>query len=337
MNTELVYNFQSGPFWDWRVAMDLFLGGAGVGALLLAVLMDEAFKGKYRRICHTAAWLAPLLIAGGLVVVMMKMGRPLHLFLAYTNFNPTAPLWWGGVFQPLLLLGSIVYALKWRQAEAQDAGRKWLGRLLAPLACVVGAYHGMLLAMMVARLLWNTGPTVVAALLGFASTGIAIVLLVHLIRMKMAGRLADQEHVTTFLNDMCVVRNILVAALVLQLGTFFFWWLSLKFGALQDQQALAAANAMYGPLFWWLGIGVGIVLPLVLGAGHRRSCGEAVCNDRGNRTASGQLPECAMAYADWSFTICGLADPVGIAPADLGGCRLGPRRFGGAIAKDRTL
>ena len=137
--------------------------------------------------------------------------------------------------------------------------------MLASLALVVGAYHGLLLSILVARPLWNTGPTVVAALLGFASTGIAVVMLVHLIRMKVAGRLADEEHVATFLYDMRVVDNSLVGVLVLQLGTCFLWWLSLKFGALQDQQALTVANEMYGPMFWWLGIGLGIVLPLGLG------------------------------------------------------------------------
>lgn len=266
MNAEIVYHIQSTPFWDWRVALDLFLGGAGVGALLFAVLLDEGFKGKYRRICHSAAWLSPLLVGAGLILVMMKMGRPFQLFLTYTNINLTSPLWWGGIFQPLLVAGAIVYAFKWRRDQQEDASRKWLGRFLAPLAVIVGAYHGLLLSVMVARPLWNTGPTVVAALLGFASTGIAIVMLVHLIRMKIAGRLADTDHLATFLGNMQIVRNILVGVLLLQLGTFFLWWLSLKLGSLDDQQALAAANESYGPSFWGLGIFIGIVLPLGLGA-----------------------------------------------------------------------
>jgi formate-dependent nitrite reductase membrane component NrfD len=29
MTPEIIYEVQSGPFWDWRVALDLFLGGAG--------------------------------------------------------------------------------------------------------------------------------------------------------------------------------------------------------------------------------------------------------------------------------------------------------------------
>lgn len=34
MNNEIVYITQQGPIWDWKVAMDLFFGGAGCGALL---------------------------------------------------------------------------------------------------------------------------------------------------------------------------------------------------------------------------------------------------------------------------------------------------------------
>ena len=108
MTTEIIYEVQSGPIRDWKVALDLFLGGAGVGALLFAVFLDGRFNGRYQRICRTAAYLAPVVIIVGLLLVMMEMGRPLHLFLAYTNFNPTAPLWWGGIFQPLLVLGAIV-------------------------------------------------------------------------------------------------------------------------------------------------------------------------------------------------------------------------------------
>jgi protein NrfD len=270
MEPDVIFNVQQGPYWDWRVAVDLFLGGAGVGALLFAIVLDEIFPSRYRRICQTAAWLSPLLVVAGLAFLLVKLGRPFHLLLTYTNFNPHSPLWWGGVFQPLLVIGGLWYALKWNKAllqpDARDTGRRLLGWVLAPLAIVVGGYHGLLLAIVTARPLWNTGPTVVSAMLGFLATGIAAVMLVHLVRMKFSGRMEREERVAVSLEDMKVFRNVLFAALILQLGTFFLWWLSLNYGSLQDQQALAAANAAYGPMFWWFGIGLGLVLPLILGA-----------------------------------------------------------------------
>ena len=264
MAPTVFYGIQPGPYWDWRIAADLFFGGAGVGAFLFAVALHAAFKGRYRRITQTAAWLAPILVVLGLSFLFFELGRPFHLFLTFKSFAPTSPLWWGGIFQTLFVAGSIWYAVKWRTTEP-DIDRRLLGWTMTFVAVIVGAYHGFLLAVITARPLWNTGPTVVAALLGFATTGIAAVMLTHLIRMKLAGRLRLNEHLAAFLTDMKPVRNVLGAMLVLQLVTFFLWWLSLQFGSLQDKQALAAANASLGPLFWWAGIGLGLVVPLLLG------------------------------------------------------------------------
>jgi formate-dependent nitrite reductase membrane component NrfD len=207
-----------------------------------------------------------LLVTSGLVLLLFKLGQPLRLPLTYVNFAPRSPLWWGGILQPLLVVGGFLYALLWIRADSPKVGRRVLGGALAALCVIVGAYHGLLLSAITARPLWNTGPTVVAAILSAIATGIAGVMLIHLIRLGVTGRLFDKEHVGVFLHDMRVVRNALMFTLVAQLGTFFLWWLSLYFGSLQDQQALEAASASCGPMFWWLGIGLGLVLPLGLGA-----------------------------------------------------------------------
>lgn len=265
MGQEIIYNIQDGFYWDWRIALDLFLGGAGVGAFVFGVLIYEFLGTKYRRIPQTAAFLSPILVGAGLLFLILKLGRPFYVFETFTNFAPTSPLWWGGIFQTIFIIGAVWFAFLWRDKEP-NSGRRILGWTLTPVACIVGAYHGMLLAMLPSRPLWNTGPTVLASLACFVTSGIAAVMVVHLVRMKLSGRLADQEHVNTFLNDLKPVRYAVTGALLLQLGFFFFWWVSLRFGDLADRVAIEAANASYGPMFWWLGIGVGIVLPLAIGA-----------------------------------------------------------------------
>ena len=265
MDTNVVYHIQPGPLWDWRVAMDLFLGGAGVGAFVFAVAIDSLYRQRYERITRTAAWLAPILVIAGIAFLMAKLGRPWNSYQIYLHFAPTSPLWWGGIFQAIFIAGALAYAWMWRDRETEGGRRRLLAWVLTPIALIVGAYHGLLLAVVVARPLWNTGPTVVAALLAFLATGIAAVMLVHLVRMWRGGRLAP-DHLEAFITDMRPVRNVLVAALVLQIGTCFLWWLSLRFGDLDQRAALAAAEAEYGVLFWVFGIGVGLVLPLILGA-----------------------------------------------------------------------
>jgi protein NrfD len=265
MDQSIAYGVQQGFYWDWKVALDLFFGGAGVGAFVFSVGLYEFWGRKYRRIPQTAAFLAPILMGAGLLLLMLKLGRLQNIFHTFTNFAPTSPLWWGGIFQTVFLVGAIWYALLWRDQEP-NATRRRLGLALTPVAFVVAAYHGMLLAVMPARPLWNTGPTVVAALAAFATTGVAAVMIVHLLRMRAAGRLADEAHVTEFLGDLAPVRWVLGGALLMQLGTFFLWWMSLRFGDLADRAALVAANEGFGLMFWGLGIGVGLVLPLLIGA-----------------------------------------------------------------------
>lgn len=265
MGQEITYNIQGGFYWDWRIAVDLFLGGAGVGAFVFGVVIYEVVGTKYRRIPQTAAYLAPVLVGGGLLFLLLELGRPLHIYQTFLNVSLRSPLWWGGVFQTVFIIGAVVFAWRWRD-RAADRTRRILGWALTPVACIVGAYHGMLLAMMPSRPLWNTGPTVLASLAGFVTTGIAAVMVAHLMRMKLGGRLKDGEHVERFLGDMRPARYTITVALLLQLGIFFFWWTSLRFGNLADRAAIEAANASYGSVFWSLGIGVGVVLPLVIGA-----------------------------------------------------------------------
>jgi protein NrfD len=260
-----VYLVQPGPYWDWRVALDLFLGGAGVGALVFGVAFETLLPGR-QRLCQAAAWLAPVLILLGLGFLLLEMGRPHLLFLTFVQFAPTSPLWWGGIFQLVLVAGTLAYAVAWRDASVVVRGRRELGWVLAPIALIVGSYHGLLLATVTARPLWNTGPTVVAAMLAFATTGAAAVTLVHLMRAKVTGLLAEEEFLARFFRDLVPARNAILLLLALQLGTAYLWWLSLRFGSLADQQALTAANVSHGAMFWWLGIVGGLVLPLLLGS-----------------------------------------------------------------------
>ena len=60
METSIIYELGHPIIWDWRVATDLFFGGMGVGAFLFAVMVDWRYEGKYKRICQTAAWVAPI-------------------------------------------------------------------------------------------------------------------------------------------------------------------------------------------------------------------------------------------------------------------------------------
>ena len=59
-------------------------------------------------------------------------------------------------------------------------------------------------------------------------------------------------------------RALLVGALIVQALTFLVWYVSLNYGSADAQASLAAANEAYGPLFWFVGIGLGLIVPVLL-------------------------------------------------------------------------
>lgn len=260
---EVIFNVQPMPIWDWRVAADLFFGGMGVGAFLFALLADWHFQGKQKELCRTAAQLSPILVVLGLMFLLAKLGRPWAFFHLFGSLKLGSPIWWGGWLQTIFVAGALLYAYWW-QDESKRHSRTLLGWALSPVALAVGAYHGFLLAAFEVRALWSTGATVSASMLGFVTTGMAVTLVVHLRRSRMQGRLA-MSNLDVFLEEMHGVRNLLGVALFAQLFVFIVWWMELQAGDEAAQTALTAANHAFGPLFWVLGIGLGLVLPLLFG------------------------------------------------------------------------
>jgi len=261
---EVIFNVQPLPVWDWRVASDLYFGGMGVGTFLFAVLADWHFGGKQKQLCRTAAYLSPFLVIFGEILLMAKLGHPSSVFYLFLSFHPGSAIWWGAWLQLIFVAGAFVYAFWWED-ESKEVARHRLGWALSPLALSVGAYHGFLLTTFEVRALWS-GSTVVASILAFVTTGMAITLVVHLWRSRREGRMHG-EQLGDFLHEIHEIRYLVGVTIMTELFVFAVWWLSLKAGNAAEQAALAAANAAFGPIFWSLGIGLGLILPLLVGLG----------------------------------------------------------------------
>jgi protein NrfD len=246
-------------YWDWRIAADLFVGGAGVGAFVIAVLNSLYYKDKYPAVSKTGALLCPILIAIGLIFLLAELGHPMRIWRTVTGFNFSSPLSWGALFQTLMIIVGAIYARMWFKPAANKAIRNLVGVIGLPIALIVGANHGWLLAISPSRPLWNTGPATVTAMVGFATTGLAAILL--LLCFKRKSPVAEEPASAWMIHDF---RRLLVGALIVQALTFLVWYVGLAYGSTDAKAALAAANEAYGPMFWFVGIGLGLVAPVLL-------------------------------------------------------------------------
>lgn len=247
-------------YWDWRIAADLFIGGVGVGAFVIAVLNSLYYKDKYPAVSKIGAVLCPILIAVGLLFLMAELGHPDRIWRTVTGFNFSSPLSWGALFQTLMIGVGAIYAFLWFKPGASKATRNLVGVIGLPIALIVGANHGWLLAISPARPLWNTGPATVAAVIGFATTGLAAILLLLCLKKHKAPT-AEDPTTPWMIQDF---RALLVVTLIVQGLTFLVWYISLHYGSADAQAALVAANEVYGPMFWLVGIGLGLIAPVVL-------------------------------------------------------------------------
>ncbi len=240
-------------FWSGGIALDLFFGGIAVGTFLFAVLLSF-HRVAFSSAARTAAIITPLSVSIGFVFLVAHLGHPERFYIVYTKIRLTSPLWWGAWLQAIFFLISVLYAWMWIKDRA-PMRRRWLGCIGAPIALAVGVYHGFLLMVFKSQPLWNTGPTTITAICGFITTGIALVVLILAILPRQKVMLAELKF----------SRNIMGAAIVVQLFTLVLWLSSLFFGSAESYAAFRRLVEDYGLLFWGGAVLLGLVAPLVLG------------------------------------------------------------------------
>jgi protein NrfD len=241
-------------FWSSAIAIDLFFGGIGVGTFLFAVLLSSFYKSEFKLASRAAAIITPLSVAVGFTFLLAHLGHPERFYIVYMKFRITSPLWWGAWLQAVFFIISVLYAWLWLKERRQGL-RRILGYTGVPFALSVGVYHGFLLMVFKSKPLWNTGPTTLAAICGFITTGVALVVLILTL-------VPDRK---MLLKELRVSRNILGAAIAIQLLTLALWLSSLFFGPAESHAAMLRLVGDYGGWFWGGAVVVGLVVPLGLG------------------------------------------------------------------------
>lgn len=249
------------PIWGGSIALDLFLGGMGVGAYLYAVSVSFVNNGKYDRASRVGAYLTPVCVLLGLLFLVTHLGQPFKFPFVMLAVRLTSPIWWGAWLQTIFVGISLIYAWMWySNRERLDflpqfiGSRKAIGLLGVPFALAVGTYHGFVLMVFKSKPLWNSGPVTVSAILGFIMTGIALVILF----LYLSGR--NRELV----KELRFSRNVLAGTIIVQIFTILLWISAMFFGGAGGQQAMTTLLTEFGVLFWGA-IAVGLLLPLAIG------------------------------------------------------------------------
>lgn len=231
--------------WDIRVVLDLFLGGIGIGAFVLASILYTIDYEKYKIVCKTGFFMAPVFVAIGLIFLLLEIGRPLHAVIMLVSVNPTSILSWGGFLQGGFILLSLFIAFKiFKEQTVSNV----LLFITMTLAFIVGIYHGALLSSF-GRSAWNSSLPVL-----FLSTS----LVTGFLTTMFIAKFFKQEDVTNKL-----VKGSMIVFLLLSFVSIIGWIYGLKS---QDTTSKEALAYMMNEYFILISIAIifGMILPIII-------------------------------------------------------------------------
>ncbi|MFN8570338.1 MAG: NrfD/PsrC family molybdoenzyme membrane anchor subunit [Kouleothrix sp.] len=271
--------------WEWPVGLDLFLMSLAGGLLIvtnaLALLRWRQDRGDSRLSAWTDALVVPSILLG-LFMLWIDLGAKLQALRFFLVFEPSSAMSWGSWLIGLSLLGGVariaqrfsrppvcpMSRLPWlaklgpakllirammkaRGAVAWRADQLGRGLLVANvlLGLGLGLYTGALLATLAARPLWAN----LSLPFFFLAYGLAAACGVVLLTTTRAE--ADRA------------RTLLSAATALALICGGVYVLTTPALTHALPPSTPFAGGWLGPTFWLLGIGAGLVVPILLEAG----------------------------------------------------------------------
>ena len=253
---------QSMVLWDWRVVLDLYLGGIGIGAFLFGVLLYYLNPERYKKVVQISLVIAPVFVIVGLIFLMAKLGQPMRAVTAIFSVNLGSVMGVGILLQSVLvpvMLVSAWRALTCYEGEACTGLNKILFIAGGVLALLTGAYHGALLAGM-GMPVW-TGSVVMMFLLSSLAGGFAVAWAATQLRHGGDAVSGGQSDYTFNIAGALTVLVVLTAV------SMYGWMLSMSTAGEASGVALAYLASNYAFAYYGLAWGLGVVVPLVLLAG----------------------------------------------------------------------
>lgn len=244
--------------WGIPHVFAVFLVVAASGALNVASMASVFGKTAYKPLAPLSALLAIALLAGGLAVLMLDLGRPDRLIVAMTYYNFKSIFAWNVVLYSGFM--GLVVAYLWTMMERRmNAYSTYAGLAAFVWRLLLTTGTGSIFGFLIGRQAFGSalmGPMFIVYSLSY---GLAIFLLVLLAVSRWTERpleAAMQARLTRLLAVFVACAAYFV--LVYHLTNLYF---ARQHGL---ERFLLVDGGLYPQLFWLGQLGLGSLLPLVL-------------------------------------------------------------------------
>ena len=260
-------------YWEYPIAIYLFLGGLGGGILFINWIISAfVFPGvNLTQVLMLPNFIALLAIAVGLFFLVFELGQPPVFYRAYVT--ATSIIKWGAVLLTIAAFGDLFWILGNWSPDVFILGFLSVFNFLGPLSPLwlaaaglagfgIMVYTGVMLSTLKAHSFWATPALPILFTTSALSTACAATMLSMGgwpgVMTTMIDYLAVHEiHELLHLIDIILVFTEITILLIMILSFL---------GAgnrTQQRVALRWVKGSYAPLFWIGMIGLGLVVPLL--------------------------------------------------------------------------
>ena len=238
------------PHWKWHIPLYFFVSGLAGASYLIATLGEWLGAPSDRPIVAAGRRLALGGVAAGVPLLVDDLGRPTRFHHMLRIVKPRSPMSLGS--WALAVFGAFAAgSLLLQELNAPGWLRRLVGLCGLPFATFVASYTGVLLAA-TAVPLWARGRLFLPPLFLLSGTSTALALIGLLSRRP--ERLRSLE-LTALVGELCAA-----AALIAALGRVI---------------GRPLRSGRPAPVFWVGAVGLGQVVPVVLGAAGSHARGRA--------------------------------------------------------------
>jgi molybdopterin-containing oxidoreductase family membrane subunit len=257
--------------WGTPHVFAVFLIVAASGALNVASIASVFGRELYKPLARLSGLLAVTLLAGGLAVLVLDLGRPERLVVAMTHYNFKSIFAWNIFLYTGFLAVTALYL--WSMFERRMNAYSQRAGLLAFLwRLVLTTGTGSIFGFLVAREAYNSALLAPLFIVMSFSFGLAIFVLVLMAACRWTGRALGDE----VLRRLRSLLGVFVAAVLYFVAVQHLT--NLYIARQHDvERFLLWDGGIYTALFWGGQVLVGGVLPLALlfGAASRRALAAA--------------------------------------------------------------
>ncbi|MBF0560540.1 MAG: polysulfide reductase NrfD [Alphaproteobacteria bacterium] len=256
--------------WGMPHTFAVFLIVAASGALNIASIGSVFDVAVYKPLSRLSGLMALALLAGGLAVLVLDLGRPDRLIVAMTSYNFKSIFAWNVILYSGFFV--IVAAYLWTMMSRDGKPYYKLAAFIAFLwRLTLTTGTGSIFGFLVSRQAYNSAimaPEFIAMSFSF---GLAFFLLVLVAMFKGAGRELGDVVVTRLQRLLAIFVAAVVYFVTVQHLTNMY-----SAGRIGVEQFILRDGGAYTFLFWVVQIALGSIVPLVLLLlpvlrGHRKS------------------------------------------------------------------